>query len=108
MGREARANQSTANEEIGSWLFRLPIAKVDKDLRLVSGVVTSEILDKQGDIVDYEAAKKVFTDEALWPGNMREMHQPKAVGKRVGVEFDDDLKEIILTAKVSKGAPDTW
>lgn len=108
MGREARATQSTPTEEIGSWLFSLPIAKVDKEHRLVSGVVTSEILDKQGDIVDYEAAKKVFSDEALWPGNMREMHQPKAVGKRYDVAFDDVTKEITLTAKVSKGAPDTW
>lgn len=108
MGREARANQPTATDEIGPWLFSLPIAKVDKDQRLVSGIVTSEILDKQGDIVDYESAKKVFTDEALWPGNMREMHQPKAVGKRYSVAFDDVTKEITLTAKVSKGAPDTW
>jgi hypothetical protein len=39
---------------------------------------------------------------------MREMHGPAAVGKKVSVEFDDDNKTISLTARVSKGAPDTW
>lgn len=107
MGREARANQ-TAVDEIAPFLLSIPIAKVDKEQRLVTGVVTAEVLDKQGDIVDYETAKKFFTDEDLWPGNMREMHQPKAVGKRITVECDDANKTISVTSRVSKGAPDTW
>lgn len=107
MGREARANQVTSESGI-PFQFVVPIAKVDKEQRLVTGIVTQEILDKQGDIVDYETAKKFFTDDTLWPGNMREMHQPKAVGKKVAVECDDANKTITLTSRVSKGAPDTW
>ena len=94
--------------EVVPFHFTVPIAKVDAEKRLVTGIVTQEVLDKQGDIVDYETAKAFFMDDALWPGNMREMHQPKAVGKKVSVECDDDTKSIILTARVSKGAPDTW
>jgi hypothetical protein len=86
----------------------VPITKIDKEQRLVTGIATAEVIDKAGDIVDYATAKKFFQDPTLWPGNMREMHQPKAVGKAVSVDFDDDNKTIMLTSKVSKGAPDTW
>lgn len=85
--------------------FTVPIAKIDKDKRLVRGVATAEVLDHQGQIVDYEAAKAAC---ATWVGNVREMHQPKAVGKRTEVVFDDEKKEIILESYISKGAPDTW
>jgi hypothetical protein len=107
MGREARANQSAA-EEIAPFVFSVPFAKVDKEKRLVSGVATAENLDKQGEIVDYETAKKFFTNDALWPGNIREMHKAEAVGTAVDVECDDANKVISITARISKGAPNTW
>lgn len=83
----------------------IPIAKVDTDKRLVRGVATAEVLDSQGEIVDYEAAKDAFS---RWRGNVREMHQPKAVGKRTDVTFDDATKTIVVESYISKGAPDTW
>jgi len=60
--------------------FRLliPIEKIDKERRTVSGWATTESVDKQNEIVDYGASKKAFED---WHGNIREMHEPKAVGK---------------------------
>jgi hypothetical protein len=95
----------TAAEQKTAFQIPLAITKVDKDKRLVRGVATAEVLDAHGQIVDYETAKAVFTD---WVGNIREMHQPKAVGKRTAVEFDDEKKQIILESYISKGAQDTW
>ncbi len=86
----------------------MPITKVDAEKRLVSGVATAENVDKLGEIVDYETAKKFFTNPELWPGNIREMHKPEAVGTAVEVECDDANKVISVTARVSKGAPNTW
>lgn len=106
MGRESRASQAEA--EIAPFLLTLPVTKVDQANWLVTGVVTSETVDHQGEIVDYAAAKALFTDADSWPGNIREMHKADAVGKRVSVECDDVTKTISLTAKVSKGAPQTW
>jgi hypothetical protein len=103
MGREARAAVAAAESV---WLT-LPVTKVDQANWRVTGVVTSETVDHQGEIVDYEAAKALFTDGS-WPGNIREMHKADAVGKRVSVECDDVTKTIALTAQISKGAPQTW
>ncbi len=81
------------------------IEKVDKDKRIVRGRATAEVLDAHGQVVDYETAKAAFQ---TWKGNIREMHQPKAVGKAVEVEFDDAEKAIFLSSYISKGAADTW
>lgn len=82
------------------------ICKVDKERRLVTGIATAEVIDKSGEVMLYEDAKKAFQ---AWPGNIREMHDAtKAVGKAVDMQFDDELKEIIVTSKISKGAEDTW
>ncbi len=83
----------------------IPIAKVNRDQRTVGGWATTEKVDKQDEIVDYEASKKAFDD---WHGNIREMHEPKAVGKAISVQEDDENKRIYVTAKISKGAQDTW
>lgn len=83
----------------------LPISKVDKENRLVSGFATSEDIDQSQEIVDYSASKRAFQD---WKGNIREMHQAKAVGKAVEIIPDDTTKRVHVTAYVSKGAQDTW
>ena len=86
------------------------ITKVDEDERRVWGVATSEDLDSQGDVLDYEASKKAVTD---WMkiGNIREMHDgKKAVGKAFDVQFDDVNKSITVGSYISK-SPDgegTW
>lgn len=87
--------------------FRLfiPITKIDKEQRTVGGWATTEKLDKQNEIVDYAASKKAFED---WSGNIREMHEPKAVGKAIDIQHDDENKRIYVTAKISRGAEDTW
>lgn len=87
--------------------FRLamPFVKVDKEKRIVSGFATTEDVDKQNEVVDYAASKEAFKD---WTGNIREMHEPKAVGKAVSWRPDDEHKGVYVDAYVSKGAEDTW
>lgn len=85
-----------------AFTFNIPISKVDEEQRIVYGYATKEELDRQGDIVDYEAAKKAFSE---WPGNIREQHDSKrAVGKNVHLEFDDDNKQVLIGAKISESA----
>lgn len=91
----------------------MPIAKYDVQKRQVSGFATLDNFDSHGDIVLAEASQKAF---ARFRGNIREMHQPIAVGKMVDFreeEFFDSATQkffrgIFATAYVSKGAQDTW
>ncbi len=89
------------------FLFAVPITKVDAEKREVTGILNEEILDKVGDVTDFAHLKTAL--EATWPGNIREQHDAKkAVGTRVDLVFEPELKRAVLTARVSKGAPDTW
>lgn len=91
----------------------MPIAKYDAETRQVSGFATLDNFDSHGDVVLSEASQKAFT---RFRGNIREMHQPIAVGKLVDFreeEFYDPgsqkfYRGIYATAYVSKGAQDTW
>ena len=91
----------------------MPFAKVDEAKRLVSGWATLDNIDTQGDVVLAEASAKAF---ARARGNIREMHQPLAVGRMVDFHedefYDQDTKKfyrgIFVTARVSEGAEDTW
>jgi phage head maturation protease len=77
----------------------IPISKIDEDQRMVWGIATSEAVDSQGDVVDYEASKAAFS---AWLGNIREMHQPVAVGKAIDIQFDDVNKQVMIGAKISE------
>ena len=55
-----------------------PIAKVNKEKRTVSGFATLDNYDRHGDKVLPDASKRAFE---RFRGNLREMHQPIAVGK---------------------------
>ena len=91
----------------------MPFAKVDKERRIVSGFASLDNIDKQDDIVTSEASMDAF---ARFRGNIREMHQPLAVGKMVSFKedkyFDPESKKfysgVFVSAYVSKGAQDTW
>lgn len=89
----------------------MPFAKVDEARRLVSGFATLDNIDTQNDIVLAEASAKAF---ARARGNIREMHQPIAVGKMVDFREDEFFHDgsfyrgIFVTAHVSEGAEDTW
>jgi hypothetical protein len=91
----------------------MPFSKVDKERRIVSGFATLDNIDRQKDIVTSEASVKAFSK---FRGNIREMHQPLAVGKMVAFKedkyFDPETKKfysgVYVSAYVSKGAQDTW
>lgn len=105
-----KAHWSMENNHIR---LSMPINKVDKERRIVSGFATLDNLDKQGDVVPAQASLRAFE---RFRGNIREMHQPKAVGRMVSFKedkyFDQDSKKmyngIYVSAYVSKGAQDTW
>ena len=63
----------------------MPLTKIDKDRRIVSGFASLDNIDKQDDIVTSEASMNAF---ARFRGNIREMHQPSAVGKMVSFKED--------------------
>jgi hypothetical protein len=91
----------------------MPFSKVDSERRIVSGFATLDNIDRQADIVTTEASMEAFSK---FRGNIREMHQPKAVGKMVSFKeekyFDPETKKfysgVYVSAYVSKGAQDTW
>ena len=93
--------------------FSMPIGKIDQERRIVSGFATLDNIDKQNDIVTTEASLTAFKK---FRGNLREMHQPSAVGKVVSFKedryFDPETKKfysgVYVSAYVSKGAQDTW
>ena len=106
----SKANWNSEGDNIR---FSLPFSKVDKERRTVSGFASLDNLDKQMDIVTAEASMEAF---AKFRGNIREMHQPLAVGKMVNFKaekyFDPESKKfyngVYVSAYVSKGAQDTW
>ena len=91
----------------------MPFAKVDQERRIVSGFATLDNVDKQNDIVTTEASLGAFSK---FRGNIREMHQPSAVGRMVSFKqdkyFDPETKKfysgVYVSAYISKGAQDTW
>jgi uncharacterized protein YoxC len=91
----------------------MPLTKVDEERRIVSGFASLDNLDKQDDIVTTEASMEAF---AKFRGNIREMHQPSAVGKMISFKeekyFDVETKKfykgVFVSAYISKGAQDAW
>jgi len=91
----------------------VPFTKVNRENRTVSGFATLDNVDQTGDVVTAEASMKAFES---FRGNLREMHQPMAVGKVVSFKpetyYDQTTKEfyngVYVTSYISKGAQDTW
>ncbi len=91
----------------------VPFTKVNREKRTVSGFATLDNIDQTGDVVTAEASIKAFEN---FRGNLREMHQPLAVGKVVSFKpetyYDSKSGEfyngVYVTSYISKGAQDTW
>ena len=106
----SKAHWNTDGENLR---LSMPLTKVDKERRMVTGFASLDNLDKQNDIVTAEASISAFKK---FRGNIREMHQPSAVGKMVSFKqdkyFDPETKKmyngVLVTAYVSKGAQDAW
>ena len=105
-----KANWTTDKDNLR---LSMPIGKVDVERRMVSGFASLDNIDKQDDIVTADASVKAFKN---FKGNLREMHQPSAVGKMVSFKedryFDPNSKKfyngVYVSAYVSKGAQDAW
>lgn len=91
----------------------MPLTKIDVEQRTVSGWASLDNPDLQGDIVLAEASLKAFQK---FKGNIREMHQPIAVGRMLDYRpdsyYDTQTEKfyngIFVTVYVSKGAESTW
>ena len=91
----------------------VPFTKVNRENRTVSGFATLDNVDQTGDVVTAEASIKAFEN---FRGNLREMHQPLAVGKVVSFKpetyYDQKSQTfyngVYVTSYISKGAQDTW
>jgi len=105
-----KANWVSDNNDIS---LSMPIAKIDTERRIVSGFATLDNIDKQSDIVPIDVSLKAFE---AFRGNIREMHQPLAVGRVINFRqekfFDKSTDKlynaVYVDAYVSKGAQDTW
>ena len=77
--------------------FFLPITKIDKERRLISGYASTPALDLDGEIVALDAVRKALPGYWQWR-NIRRMHTADAVG--VAKEANVDDKGLFLTAKI--------
>ena len=113
MDNDMLINKASWETSGDSVRLSMPIGKVDIERRMVSGFATLDNVDKQGDIVTTESSVEAFKN---FRGNLREMHQPSAVGKIVSFKedryFDPSVKKfysgVYVSAYVSKGAQDAW
>lgn len=81
----------------------LPIAKVDAEKRMVWGYASTPALDLDGEIVSLAAVKGALPEYMEWR-NVREMHQPSAVG--VTKEANIDEKGLYIGAHIRDD--DAW
>ena len=77
--------------------FYWPIAKVDAEQRMVWGYASTEAADEQGETVT-RGALAAALDDYMRFANIREMHQPSAVGVAKEAELDD--RGLYLGAKI--------
>jgi phage head maturation protease len=80
-----------------------PITKIDEAEHMVFGYASTEALDSQGEIVKREALEAALPDYMRF-ANIREMHQPSAVGVATEAEMDD--RGLFLAARIID--PTAW
>lgn len=76
-----KEDMADANKMSNATFFKFAtFEKASPEQRIVVGYASSERVDGQNDIVDPDALNQALGDYMQW-ANLREMHQPKAVGK---------------------------
>jgi HK97 family phage prohead protease len=106
-------SETTFNTLSSSISVGVTFEKVDVEKRTVSGFATLDNVDAHGEIIDSGASIEAFKK---FRGGLREMHTNNAVGTVVKFEeakkYSDDEEKlytgVYITARVSKGAQDTW
>lgn len=84
-------------DDVKTLSFYAPIEKTDEEKRMVYGYASTEALDSQGEIVKKDALKSAIDDYMRF-ANIREMHQPSAVGKTKQAQIDS--KGLYIAVKV--------
>lgn len=95
-----------------SFSMNIPLFKIDEEQRLVYGRATQEVVDKSGEVMDYETSKPMFekwsSDFATRTkgksyGNVRIQHDAKRVGGKIAepLVFNDADKAIDVVVKVT-------
>ena len=95
-----------------SFSMNIPLFKIDEEQRLVYGRATQEVVDKSGEIMDYDSSKPMFekwsSDFATRTkgksyGNVRIQHDSKRVGGKIAepLVFNDTDKAIDVVVKVT-------
>lgn len=93
----------------------IPLTKIDLGKRQITGLVSAQIPDKDGEVLNYLASKPYFEavieelgkatqGENYFP--LREMHQLRAVGKCVGFDFRDADREVHMSFEIVDN--DAW
>lgn len=81
----------------------MQLTKVDVAKRLIYGTFTAEVVDKSGEVADYEGTKAAIMDwskeiekvsKGKSKGNIRKMHGKEVVGKAVEITCDDVNKTV--------------
>jgi hypothetical protein len=82
-------------------LLYAPFTKVEEtpDGLIVEGIATTESVDTENEVVDYDSVKAMLPDYTQW-GNIRAMHQPIAAGKALVITPDDEARTVYLRALV--------
>jgi hypothetical protein len=85
----------------------VPIQKSDVNAaaRTVRGRMTQEVVDAHNEEIDFDS---VVACLSTWRGNVREMHEPRAVGRAVEIVVLDDERAVEVESYISTGAEDTW
>ena len=81
--------------------FGFEITKVDAEKRIVGGVATDSIKDRQGDIIPFGVAVAAFEECADTLG-IREMHAAKAVGRLEGWLPDEEAQSVPIEVYLSE------
>jgi hypothetical protein len=75
------------------------ISKRNDAEQVVEGIASTEAVDSDGEVIEYEGIKKSLADYMEF-ANLREMHQLKAAGVVLEANPDDATKTISIKAKV--------
>jgi hypothetical protein len=87
----------------------VPFTKIDEEKREVWGRLTHEVVDRDGEIWDYDASvphMKAWSEsfaaatDGQSLGNLRAMHQPISAGKLIAIEFNDAEKAVDIGTKI--------
>jgi hypothetical protein len=87
----------------------VPFTKVDEEKREVSGRMTQEMIDRDGEIWDYAASvphikawSKSFDDatDGKSLGNVRAMHRAISAGKVINIDFNDADQAVDIVTKI--------